>query len=61
MQACGSSLGWSVAGASVAHEIAAEISEFWMLINPEMGKLWWPQALALNFLSSVSCIVGTRG
>jgi len=56
-KACGSSMGWSVVGASVAHEVAAEISEFWMLVNPEMGGLWWPQALVLNLLCSCTGII----
>ena len=59
LQSCGSSLGWAVAGASIAHEVAAELSEFWLLINPKMGNLWWPQALAINVCSSLTTVIGT--
>jgi len=56
-KACGPSMGWTVVGGAVAHELAAEVSEFWILINPEMGGLWWPQALVLNLLCSCTGII----
>lgn len=51
-------MGWSIAGASVVHELASELSEFWLLINPEQGKLSWLQAIVFNFISSLTVVIG---
>lgn len=55
---CGSATGWAIVGASVIHELASELSEFWLLINPEAGKLSWLQAVALNFFTSLTVVWG---
>ena len=54
---CGASTGWTVAAAAVIHELAAEISEFHLMIDPTKGGLSWLQALVLNILCSLWIIV----
>ena len=55
---CGQSLGWTVAAAALFHELAAELSEFYLMIDPTKGRLSWLQALTLNFLASLTIIMG---
>ena len=56
--ACSSSLAWNITVATIAHEIAQEISDFVVLTDPNLGNLTTLQALGLNFLSGLSVILG---
>jgi zinc transporter ZupT len=53
---CGSSFGWKLAWVTVLHEVPQELSDFAVLITK--GRMWWPKATILNFLSGCSTIVG---
>lgn len=53
---CGSSFGWKLAWITVLHEVPQELADFAVLITK--GKMWWPKAAVLNFLSGCSTIVG---
>lgn len=55
---CGSAFGWSVASASVAHEIAQEISDYLVLTSPSQGALRPLYALTLNFLCGLGAVLG---
>jgi zinc transporter ZupT len=55
---CGGSFGWGVTAGSAYHEIAQEISDYFVLTNPEQGALKPLVALALNFLSGLGVMVG---
>jgi zinc transporter ZupT len=53
---CGASFGWKIAGVTVLHEIPQELSDFAVLITK--GRMAWPMALTLNFVSGLSTVVG---
>jgi zinc transporter ZupT len=53
---CGPSFGWKLTWITVLHEVPQELSDFAVLITK--GKMWWPKATVLNFLSGCSTIVG---
>uniref|UniRef100_A0A7S4G737 Uncharacterized protein n=1 Tax=Eutreptiella gymnastica TaxID=73025 RepID=A0A7S4G737_9EUGL len=55
---CEPATGWTVAAASVLHELAAELSEFWLLTDKAKGGLTYFQALLLNFISSLTVVLG---
>ena len=55
---CNHALAWSVTLATVAHEIAQELSDFLVLTNPEQGGLKVITALTLNFVSGLSVLLG---
>ena len=55
---CGSTMGWSIAAATVYHEIAQEIADFVILTDPMQGNLSAPFALLINFLSGTGVIFG---
>ena len=53
---CSVSKGWTIAGATVAHEIAQETSDFFLLITEGgLNTLW---ALIINLISGVSVFIG---
>eukprot|EP00928_Gymnodinium_smaydae_P026537 TRINITY_DN20809_c0_g1_i2.p1 TRINITY_DN20809_c0_g1~~TRINITY_DN20809_c0_g1_i2.p1 ORF type:complete len:466 (-),score=58.40 TRINITY_DN20809_c0_g1_i2:338-1702(-) len=54
---CGSTFGWTVAGGSIAHEIAQEIADYFILTG-SIAKLRPVVALGLNFLSGISVLLG---
>lgn len=56
---CGSSLAWSIATATIFHEIAQELSDFIILTNSAQGGLTVPLALLLNFVSGTAVLWGT--
>jgi zinc transporter ZupT len=58
-RACGAGMGWSVASGTVIHEVAQELSDYAILVSPTQGGLGPPAALALNFLSGFSVVLGT--
>eukprot|EP01047_Picozoa_sp_COSAG01_P087607 COSAG01_NODE_20232_length_964_cov_1.661272_2_plen_163_part_01 len=53
---CGNSMGWTVAWATVAHELAQEFADYFVLVGPA-GLSWW-KAILLNMLSGVSVVIG---
>jgi len=53
---CTQSKGWTITAATIAHEIAQETSDFFLLITA--GGLTQIQALILNGLSGVSVLIG---
>ncbi|KAJ8598519.1 hypothetical protein CTAYLR_001312 [Chrysophaeum taylorii] len=53
---CKVSRGWTVASATVYHELAQEISDFALLINVAGLSVTW--ALVVNFLSGTSVVFG---
>ena len=55
---CGDTMGWSVTAATVYHEIAQEISDFVVLTDPEQGAMKPFTALAFNFISGLSVLIG---
>ncbi len=55
---CGGAFGWSVASATVIHEVAQELSDYTILVSPTQGGLHPLAALALNFLSGLSVVIG---
>lgn len=55
---CSDSLAWNITVATIAHEIAQEISDFVVLTDPKQGNLSTVKALALNFASGLSVILG---
>eukprot|EP00441_Pelagodinium_beii_P009105 CAMPEP_0197704732 /NCGR_PEP_ID=MMETSP1338-20131121/126082_1 /TAXON_ID=43686 ORGANISM="Pelagodinium beii, Strain RCC1491" /NCGR_SAMPLE_ID=MMETSP1338 /ASSEMBLY_ACC=CAM_ASM_000754 /LENGTH=558 /DNA_ID=CAMNT_0043288635 /DNA_START=47 /DNA_END=1723 /DNA_ORIENTATION=+ len=55
---CGESFGWGVAAATLLHEIPQEIADFAILTGPEAG-LSNMAALAVNFVSGLSVLLGT--
>lgn len=54
---CGTSFGWTVAGSTIAHELAQEFSDYFILTGP-VANLRPVLALALNFLSGISVLLG---
>ena len=53
---CQQSKGWTVASSTVAHELAQEVSDFFMLVT--RGGLTTIQALAVNVVSGASVVIG---
>jgi len=56
---CGTAAGWKIAAASIYHEIAQEISDYFVLTDKQQGNLAPPKALLVNFVSGLSVILGT--
>jgi zinc transporter ZupT len=56
---CSTSLAWNITVATVAHELAQEVSDHVILTDPAQGNLTPLRALALNFLSGISVLLGT--
>ncbi len=55
---CSPAMGWSVSSATVIHEVAQELSDFSILTSPSQGALGTALALALNFVSGLSVVIG---
>jgi zinc transporter ZupT len=55
---CSTSLAWNIAVATIAHELAQEVSDFMILTDPEQGNLTPFRALVLNFISGLSVLLG---
>ena len=55
---CGTSFGFKVAGATVTHELAQELGDFFLLTDPAQGNLSIKKALALNAVSGLSILIG---
>jgi zinc transporter ZupT len=55
---CGSTMGWSITAATVYHEIAQELADYLVLVDPFQGDLAPLPALSLNFVSGMSVILG---
>ncbi|CAK0824216.1 unnamed protein product [Prorocentrum cordatum] len=53
---CGASFGWKIAWVTVLHELPQEFSDFAVLITK--GRMAWPMALTLNFMSGLSTVIG---
>merc|ERR1711865_331486 len=54
---CGSTFGWTVAVGTIAHELAQELADY-VVLTGETCKLRPVIALALNFLSGTSVLLG---
>eukprot|EP00928_Gymnodinium_smaydae_P096979 TRINITY_DN8679_c0_g2_i2.p1 TRINITY_DN8679_c0_g2~~TRINITY_DN8679_c0_g2_i2.p1 ORF type:complete len:471 (-),score=77.04 TRINITY_DN8679_c0_g2_i2:555-1766(-) len=54
---CGTTFGWTVAGGSIAHEIAQEISDYFVLTG-SIAKMRPALALMLNFVSGMGVLLG---
>jgi len=55
---CSDALAWNITLATILHEIAQEISDYFVLTDPKQGNLKPVLALALNFVSGVSVLLG---
>ena len=55
---CSTALAWNITGATILHELAQEVADFVVLTDPKQGALKPLQALALNFLSGTSVLIG---
>jgi len=55
---CSDSVAWGITGATVAHELAQELSDYLVLTDPKQGALKKPVALLFNFLSGLSVTLG---
>jgi zinc transporter ZupT len=55
---CSPAFGWSVVSGTVIHEVAQELSDFTILTSPGQGGLSVVVALALNFISGLSVVIG---
>ena len=55
---CGSSTVWIVVGSIIAHEVPTEMADAFVLLS---AGLTVRQALALNFISSLSALAGCLG
>ena len=55
---CYQTMAWTITAATVYHELAQEISDYFVLTNPNQGNLKPPVALLLNFLSGFSVLLG---
>lgn len=56
---CKDSFGWMITGATIGHEIAQEIADYLVLTDTNQGNLKPVKALAFNFVSGTSVILGT--
>lgn len=52
---CGVFTGWAIAAIVIAHELPQEVADFFVLVE---GGLKQGQAIALNFLTSLTAIIG---
>eukprot|EP00756_Hemistasia_phaeocysticola_P040910 Hpha_TRINITY_DN16889_c5_g3::TRINITY_DN16889_c5_g3_i1::g.148321::m.148321 len=55
---CDNSMAWTIAGATIAHELAQELADFFVLTNPKQGGLSTLLALLLNLASGTSVFIG---
>ena len=55
---CYQTMAWTITAATIYHELAQEISDYFVLTNPNQGNLKPPVALLLNFLSGFSVLLG---
>jgi len=55
---CDSATGWVVATGALIHELAQELSDYFVLTDPMQGALQPRTALFLNFLAGSSCPIG---
>ena len=55
---CDSTMGWSITAATVYHEIAQELADYLVLVDPFQGDLAPLPTLTLNFVSGMSVILG---
>jgi len=55
---CGNSFGWKVAGGAILHELAQELSDYAVLTNEDQGGFKSITALALNFISGLTVLLG---
>merc|ERR1711871_898639 len=55
---CSSSVAWGITGATIVHEIAQEISDYFVLTDPGQGGLSPFHALSFNFISGLSVVLG---
>lgn len=55
---CSSSVAWTIALATIYHELAQELSDYLVLTNPHQGALKPAKALVLNFVSGLSVLLG---
>ncbi len=55
---CGKTMGWSITAATVYHEIAQELADYLVLVDPFQGDLAPLPTLSLNFVSGMSVILG---
>ncbi|CAE7385117.1 SLC39A12 [Symbiodinium natans] len=55
-RACGSSFGWKLVLASLAHEVPQEMADFFVLVRK--AGLKWTWATLLNFLSGLGAVLG---
>ena len=55
---CDSTMGWSITAATVYHEIAQELADYLVLVDPFQGDLAPLPTLTLNFVSGLSVILG---
>ena len=53
---CSKSFGWTITGATVAHEVTQELADWFILTGP--GGFTKSQAVLMNLTSSLSAIVG---
>jgi zinc transporter ZupT len=54
---CDPAFGWVVATGTIAHEISQELADFMVLVT--RGRMSIGAALVSNFLSGLSCLIGT--
>eukprot|EP00435_Cladocopium_sp_Y103_P017180 s1028_g4.t1 len=54
--ACGTDFAWKLAGGIIAHELPQELADFYVFIN-KAGMKWYT-AVFLNFISSLSMVLG---
>lgn len=56
--ACDANKAWGITAATVGHELAQELSDYLVLTDPNQGALKPVKALALNFASGLSVVLG---
>eukprot|EP00467_Chlorarachnion_reptans_P004715 CAMPEP_0114526274 /NCGR_PEP_ID=MMETSP0109-20121206/22926_1 /TAXON_ID=29199 /ORGANISM="Chlorarachnion reptans, Strain CCCM449" /LENGTH=491 /DNA_ID=CAMNT_0001708023 /DNA_START=27 /DNA_END=1502 /DNA_ORIENTATION=+ len=54
-RSCGVSKGWTIALVIIAHELPQEVADFFILVD---GGMKQSQAITINFLTSLSAIIG---
>jgi len=55
---CNDKVGWTIVAATIYHELAQEVSDYLILTDPMQGNLKPVKALALNFISGLSVVLG---
>merc|ERR1719316_2392085 len=55
---CNNQVGWTIVAATIYHELAQEVSDYLVLTDPMQGNLKPVTALALNFVSGLSVVLG---